>query len=59
MYTSGQNCKTVEEVYVWILSTEEEEKKVEDPLTPNEIREMWKMWEIVQIFIEITTWIRL
>ena len=35
-----------------ILSTEEEEKKVEEYLTSNEIRQMCKMWETVQNFIE-------
>ena len=38
---------------------EEEEKKVEESFTSNEIREMCKMWETVQNFVEKTTQIRL
>ena len=34
------------------ISSEEEEKKTEESLTSNEIREMCKMWETVQNFVE-------
>ena len=34
------------------MSAEEEEKKAEETLTSNEIREMCKMWETVQNFVE-------
>ena len=34
------------------MSAEEEEKKAEESLTSNEIREMCKMWETVQNFVE-------
>ena len=41
-----------QEVVEEISSAEEEEKKAEESLTSNEIREMCKMWETVQNFIE-------
>ena len=50
-YASGQNCKILQEVYVCILSAEEE-KKAEESLSSNENREMCKMWETVQNFVE-------
>jgi hypothetical protein len=34
------------------VSSEEEEKKTEKSLTSNEIREVCKMWETVQNFVE-------
>jgi hypothetical protein len=34
------------------ISSEEEEKKTEISLTSNEIREVCKMWETVQNFVE-------
>jgi hypothetical protein len=34
------------------ISSEEEEKKAETSLSSNEIREMCKMWETVQKFVE-------
>jgi hypothetical protein len=34
------------------ISSEEEEKKTEESVTSNEIREMCKMWETVQNFVE-------
>ena len=47
----------LQEVMQEILSAEEEEEKKrrEEPLTSNEIREMCKMWETVQNFVENTT----
>jgi hypothetical protein len=34
------------------ISSEEEKKKTEESLTSNEIREMCKMWETVQNFVD-------
>lgn len=39
-------------VVVKDISSAEEEEKVEKSLTSNEIREMCKLWETVQNFIE-------
>ena len=41
-----------QEVMEEILAAEEEEKKAEESLTSNEIKEMYKMWEMVQSFVE-------
>ena len=44
--------KQQQEVMEAILFAEEEEKKAEESLTSDEIREMCKMWETVQNFVE-------
>ena len=44
--------KQRQEVMEEILAAEEEERKAEESLTSNEIREMCKMWETVQNFVE-------
>ena len=41
------HCEQQQEV-IEEISCAEEEKKVEESLTPKEIREMCKMWETVQ-----------
>ena len=51
--------KQQQEVMEAILLAEEEEKKAEESLTSNEIREMRKLWETVQNFIEEHHQIRL
>jgi hypothetical protein len=42
-----------------ISSEEEEEKKTETSLCSNDIREVCKMWEVVQKSVENTTRVRL
>ena len=34
------------------MSAKEEEEQVDESLTSNEVREMYKMWETVQNFVE-------
>ena len=50
MYSTSKEI--IEKYERGIRVAEEEEKKTEESLTSNEIREMCKMWETVQKFVE-------
>lgn len=54
-YEQGTRVAEIARFYkvcICISSAQEEEEKAEEPLISNKIREMCKMWETVQNFVE-------